>query len=80
MTDATHNSQVVESYWELLKNLDAGIRLALITRLAQSLEHELSGTTGSTSAAFRAGGIAGNAAGRPTDDASEAFWWDTLEG
>jgi hypothetical protein len=69
----------VESYWELLKNLDAGIRLALIARLAESLQPDVA-SAGVFPPAFLSGTGLGTPSANPTNrEASDTFWWDALE-
>ncbi len=71
--EATQSNHLIENYWPLLENLDANTRLALIARLAQSLQSGVSdaATTGS---------ITPNPANRqPNNQDTETFWWDSLE-
>jgi len=83
MMQADQNNGIAESYWELLKNLDAGIRLALIARLAESLQADIQ-SPGAFPPAFTSG--AGTGAGTGMLSANPAnredagtFWWDELE-
>lgn len=70
MPEFTPDSHITEHYWELLKNLEAPVKLALIERLAHSL---------------RGGASLFNSNGAATSDSSgnnadtNIFWWDALE-
>lgn len=79
--EANQNNPVVETYWELLKNLDAGTRLALIARLAESLQGELFAPAGALPSVFRpvTPGNNSSASNQALGDASDTFWWDSLE-
>ncbi|BAV05579.1 hypothetical protein SAMN05421788_108282 [Filimonas lacunae] len=72
--ESTQNENIIESYWELLKHLDVSTRLALIARLVQSLQAEVSSATGSFS-----GGSAASTVATGQANSDDTFWWDELE-
>lgn len=78
--EADQNNGIVESYWELLKNLDAGIRLALIARLAESLQPDVQ-SSGAFPPVFASGTGAGAnmLSANPANREADTFWWDELE-
>lgn len=80
MESIQNNSTIVESYWELLQNLDAPVKLALIERLAQSLQTDASVTNSTANPLFATGNNTGTTTTENINHSNdEPYWWDALE-
>ena len=73
-------NHIIESYWTMLKDLDADSKLVLIARLAQSLQSDNSAATGTAPFIHGSGApITNSPNGQAGTADTEAFWWDSLE-